>query len=92
MNLYKYMFAENTSGYGIQKIYSFPNGYGASVISNKYSHGGNEGLYEIAVIAKCGKGWGVVYDTPVTDDVIGWVPFDDIDKYLQQIYDLPNLI
>ena len=32
----------------IQKIYSFPNGYGASVIKGKYTYGGPEGLWEIA--------------------------------------------
>ena len=31
----------------IQKIYSFPNGYGASVIKGKYTYGGPK-LWEIA--------------------------------------------
>ena len=32
----------------IQKIYSFPNGYGASVIKGKGTYGGDKGLWEIA--------------------------------------------
>ena len=32
------------------KLIFFPNGFGASVISGKYSYGGPEGLYELAVL------------------------------------------
>ena len=35
---------------GIQKIYSFPNGYGASVIKHEGSYGGSDGLWELAVL------------------------------------------
>ena len=33
-----------------QKIYKFPNGYGASVIKGPYSYGGPDGLWELAVL------------------------------------------
>ena len=35
---------------GIQRIYKFDNGYGASVVKHKYSYGGDKGLWELAVI------------------------------------------
>lgn len=70
-----------------QKIYRFGNGYGASVVCSDMSYGGKEGLFEIAVLDLAGD---IVYDTPVTDDVIGWLDFDGVAKTLQQIQNLPK--
>lgn len=66
------------------KIY-FPNGYGASVIKTGFSYGGGEGHYELAVLHD-GK---LVYDTPVTDDVIGWLSPDGVTAKLAEIEALP---
>ena len=57
----------------IQKIYSFPNGYGASVIKGKHTYGGPK-LWEIAP-------W-----TNDTNELIGQSMFnweDDVKGYLQ---------
>ena len=40
---------------GVQKLYSFPNGYGASVIKHKGSYGGDKGLWELAVLDTDGE-------------------------------------
>ena len=53
---------------GIQALINFDNGYGASVIKSPYSYGGNQDLYELAVI----KDDAICYDTPITDDVLGY--------------------
>ena len=71
-------------GIGIQARINFDNGYGASVIRSPYSYGGNQGLYELAVI----KDNAICYDTPITDDVIGYLTEDDVTKYLGQIQEL----
>ena len=47
--------------------WTFDNGYGASVIRNKYSYGHEDGLYEVAVL----KDNEITYDSPITNDVIG---------------------
>lgn len=47
----------------------FDNGYGVSIVSHQFSYGGNQGLYELAVL----KGEELCHDTPITDDVIGWL-------------------
>lgn len=74
---------------GYQKIYKFGNNYGASVVCSDFSYGGDKGLFEVAVLDLEGK---IVYDTPVTDDVIGYLDFDGVAKVLQQIQNLPKNI
>jgi len=73
-------------GIGIQARIYFDNGYGASVVQSPYSYGGNQDLYELAVI----KDDAIRYDTPITDDVIGYLTEDDVTKYLGQIQELKN--
>ena len=55
---------------GIQARINFDNGYGASIVSHEHSYGGKVGLYELAVLDKDGN---ITYDTPVTNDVLGWL-------------------
>ena len=69
---------------GIQARIYFDNGYGASVIKSPHSYGGNQDLYELAVI----KDDAICYDTPITDDVLGYLTEDDVTKYLRQIQEL----
>lgn len=70
---------------GTQVVIFFPNGYGASIIKNPYSYGEDKGLFEMAVIKGNKDGWKVCYDTPVTNDVLGYLNSEDINKYLEQI-------
>jgi hypothetical protein len=64
----------------------FDNGYGASVVSHSFSYGGALGLYEIAVL----RGDDLVYDTPITSDVVGFLSEDDVTEVLKQIQQLPS--
>lgn len=63
----------------------FENGYGASVIRTEQSYGGSRGLYELAVLDNDGK---LTYDTPITDDVLGFLSPEEVTNYLIQIQDL----
>ena len=77
---------------GVQKLYRFDNGYGASVVRFQYSYGADEVLYELAVIKFTGEGIGefdLNYETDITDDVVGHLTEDDVDDYLQRIEALP---
>ncbi len=67
---------------GVRARVSFPNGYGASVISHVNSYGGREGLYELAVLDAKGN---LCYDTPVTSDVEGWCTEERVEQLLAQI-------
>ena len=73
---------------GFQRVYRMPNDYGASVLQSSVSYGNAEGLYELAVIkfnSEDPEDWDIDYDTPITDDVLGWLTEEDVQRYLHQI-------
>lgn len=49
--------------------YKFKNGFGASVVKNMFSYGNKEDLYELLIL----KGGKPVYDTSLTDNVVGYL-------------------
>ena len=63
----------------------FDNGYGVSVVSHSYSYGGRDGLYEIAVLDSNDE---LTYDTPVTNDVIGYLTEEDVSNVMKQVQSL----
>ena len=84
-------------GSGIQKLYRFDNGYGASVVQFSIgalggSYGAESGLWELAVLRYDGDGDGyeLTYETPITDDVMGHLSDDDVQDVLVRIRELPN--
>jgi hypothetical protein len=64
-----------------KKVFKFDNGYEASVVSNEMTYGGKSGLFEVAVM----KDGEIVYNTPVTSDVVGWLDFAGVADILNQI-------
>ena len=72
---------------GVHGRIIFDNGYGVSVIKHEYSYGGDKGFYELAVINSEGD---VLYDTPITDDVIGWLTSKDVTEIMIQVQDLKS--
>jgi len=74
---------------GVQKIYKFPNNYGASVVRHSFSYGHADGLWEIAVILFDDDGtWDITYDTPITDDVLPNLTDDGVTEALSKIKEL----
>jgi hypothetical protein len=69
---------------GIQAIEPFSNGYGVSVVRHRFSYGGGDGLYELAVL----KNGDLCYETPITNDVVGHLTEEDVTDLLQQIQNL----
>lgn len=70
---------------GIQRIYKFDNGFGASVVTVPFTYGGLQGKYELAVIRFQGDAWEITYDTLITNDVIGHLSPSDVDDLLKKI-------
>jgi len=76
---------------GDQSIHKFDNGWGASVVSNAMSYGGDSGLYELAVIKFTGDDWDINYDTSITNDVIGHLTEDKLQHILTEIEALDDV-
>jgi hypothetical protein len=78
-------FQPHPMGMGEQCIVQFPNGYGASIARSQYTYGGKDGLYELAVFGKDGQ---ITYNTSITNDVLGYLSKEDVEKTL---FDIKNL-
>ncbi len=81
-----FVYDERPINSGVQRLYKFENGYGASVVKHEFSYGHESGKWELAVLAPDGT---LDYSTPITDDVIGWLDEDQVASYLLQISELP---
>lgn len=72
---------------GEHKVYFFKNGYGASVVNNQYAYGG----LELAVMRWTSRDdWDLTYNTPVTDDVLGYLTPETLQEALEAISVLPS--
>jgi hypothetical protein len=70
---------------GVRSRMMFENGFGVSVVSHTYSYGGKDGLFEVAVLDKDGD---LTYNTPVTNDVIGYLNPDEVTDIMEEIQKL----
>ena len=79
-------FKTNPMGeeFGVTSRTKFENGYEASVVKSEYSYGGRDGLYELAIF----KDDEICYDTPITDDVIGYLTEDGVTETFVKIQEL----
>jgi hypothetical protein len=76
-------FKPNPMGaeYGIVSRTQFDNGYEVSVVKSPHSYGGDKGLYELAIF----KDGDICYDTPITDDVIGYLRPEDVTDVMERV-------
>ena len=78
-------FKPHPMGSGIIRRIHFDNGYGASVVKGPHTYGGNDGLYELAVLDSNHE---LTYSTPITNDVEGYLTEEAVTKLLEQIQNL----
>ena len=75
--------------YGKHYLFKFENNYGASVVKNDSSYGFEEDLWEMSVIKFDNNGdINLLYDTPITDNVLGYLTDEKVVNYLKQIKEL----
>jgi hypothetical protein len=79
-------FKPNPMGedFGIVSRTQFDNGYAVSVVKSEYTYGGKDGLYELAIF----KDDEICYDTPITNDVLGYLTDRDVTEVLIKIQQL----
>lgn len=70
---------------GVYCRIQFENGWGASIVKHQYSYGGPRGLYELAVLGSDGE---LSYESPITNDVLGYLSEDDVARYVNEIKNL----
>ena len=72
---------------GVQYVFHFPNGYGASVIKFFGSYGYEDDLWELALLKEASKGeWELEYTELVGFDVLGHLTDEEVNKYLKRIF------
>ena len=69
---------------GVQKIFEFPNGYGASVVIHDFSYG-----LELALLD---KDHNIIQHPEITDDVCGYLNVDTCNDILQKIAELEEKV
>ena len=74
---------------GVHYVFRFANDYGASVIKFTGSYGYRKDQWELGVIIFDEDGhYGLTYDTPVTDDVLGYLTDEVVRNLLEEIKEL----
>lgn len=76
---------------GIHICVKFDNGYGCSIIRHIGSYGSEDGLWELAVLLVKDDKCMICYDTPITDDVLGYLTEEDVLEYISKIKALKAL-
>lgn len=84
----KFNLHPNRPAFDTQAIMFFDNGYGISVITGKNAYSDNENPYECAVITGNKISWCMVYDTSITNDVIGFCDKTKVTEIMKQIQEL----
>lgn len=88
MNFSDLKFNSHPNWTGVQAKHFFPNGYGVSVIQSPNSYGGDDGLYELAVLVGDETNSKITYDTSITGDVIGYLTEDQVTYLLSEVSSL----
>lgn len=79
------------SPYSYSHKFRFKNNYGASVVKHYGSYGFEDDLFELAVLYfedekdEIGR---LTYNTPITNDVIGYLTNDEVLQLLEEIKSL----
>jgi len=63
---------------------SFENGYGVSVVTGQHAYTSKDKPYEVAVLYNDS----VTYDSPLTDDVLGYQSEEDLSEIMKTLQEL----
>jgi hypothetical protein len=87
MDISKLNFKPHDIGIGgTHATIEFDNGYGASIVTGPMFYTSDHRPYELAVLHN-GK---LTYDTPITEDVLGYLVAAEVESTLDEIAALPE--
>ena len=86
-------FKPHSVGEGLSSQRFFTNGFGVSVVrftinGMKGSYTNNDQEWELAVLKGNKNDWELTYDTPITEDVIGYLSEDEVTEIMKKIQQL----
>ena len=71
------------------KLKFFSNGYGISVITGSASYSNASRPFEVAVLKGTEDKYDICYDTPITNDVLGYLSSNQVATLEKEIQALP---
>lgn len=71
-----------------QALMFFANGYGVSVLIGGQGYDEGSTPYELAVLEGNAKNWDLCYDTPITNDVLGYLTPEEVTDYMIEVQKL----
>jgi hypothetical protein len=69
---------------GVQYLHFFPNGYGVSIVRHDYSYSNNN-TWELAVLKGELNDYHLVYNTPITDNVLSDLTDNKVNEICEKI-------
>ena len=84
------LFSKTGRPVGVWYEFRFDNRFGASIIKHRHSYGFEKDLWELAVLQNVPdtNDWLLTFDTPITNDVVGWCTDEQIRELLKMIKEL----
>ena len=83
------VYSDKKNGIGLDRFaratVNFTNGYYISIINGMWAQGDVD-EYELAILNKDG----ICYDTPLADDVVGFLTKEDIEQFVRDVSELPD--
>jgi hypothetical protein len=86
-------FRPHLTGKGLHAVMLFENGYGVSVV--RFRIGGtygsftdNENEWELAIVKKAKDGFDLVFDSGISDDVLGHLSEKDVTDVMRKVQEL----
>ncbi len=85
-------FKPHQTGTGLHALIFFKNGYGVSVVRFELAGGfgygsytNNESEWELAVLFGNKNSWEISYNTPITDDVMGYLSEEKVTDVMLRV-------
>ena len=83
------VYSDNEDGRALDRFaratVNFTNGYYISIINGMFSQGDVD-EYELAILNRDG----ICYDTPLADDVVGFLTKEGIEQFVRDVSELPD--